>query len=137
IDDPDGYGGDENHSRRHFHQDHRDAKGGIAFLIDLRLRRLTVPDSLAPPDFCVQNIPDACPQGGGALSVKVEKFSVAHRARGSAATLEVTLVWGSAWRIAHGVYSRSLPNGSRLSCARHARGRKAVERQIKRLAGEA
>src|SRR2546429_6480842 len=30
-----------------------------------------------------------------------------------------------------------LPNGSRLSCGRHARGRKAVERQTKRLAGEA
>src|SRR3989442_13333943 len=30
-----------------------------------------------------------------------------------------------------------LPNGSRLSCGRSARWRKAVERQIKRLAGEA
>ena len=29
------------------------------------------------------------------------------------------------------------PNGSRLSCGRNARGRKAVEPQIKRLAGEA
>src|SRR5437899_6973420 len=29
------------------------------------------------------------------------------------------------------------PNGSRLSCGRNARGRKAVERQKKRLAGEA
>ena len=29
------------------------------------------------------------------------------------------------------------PNGSRLSCGRNARWRKAVERQIKRLAGEA
>src|SRR5437773_10401890 len=90
------------HSRRHFHQDHRDAKGGIAFLLDVRLRRLTIPDSLAPPDFRVQNIPGACPKGGGALSVKVEKFSVAHRARSRAATLEVTLVRGSVWRIAHG-----------------------------------
>src|SRR5438874_1441009 len=30
-----------------------------------------------------------------------------------------------------------LPNGSRLSCGRMVRRRKAVERQIKRLAGEA
>ena len=30
-----------------------------------------------------------------------------------------------------------LPNGSRLSCGRRVRRRKAVERQIKRLAGEA
>jgi len=30
-----------------------------------------------------------------------------------------------------------LSNGSRLSCGRHARGRKAVERQTERLAGEA
>src|SRR5437867_10914200 len=30
-----------------------------------------------------------------------------------------------------------LPNGSRLSCGRNARRRKAVERHIKRLAGEA
>src|SRR5207253_1006490 len=30
-----------------------------------------------------------------------------------------------------------LPNGSRLSCGRNARGRKEVERQTKRLAGEA
>ena len=30
-----------------------------------------------------------------------------------------------------------LPNGSRLSCGRRARGRKAVEAQITRLAGEA
>src|SRR5207244_8990737 len=30
-----------------------------------------------------------------------------------------------------------LPNGSRLSCGRNARGRKAVQRQIKRLVGEA
>jgi len=30
-----------------------------------------------------------------------------------------------------------LSNGSRLSCGRNARGRKAVERQIKRLASEA
>ena len=30
-----------------------------------------------------------------------------------------------------------LPNGSRLSCGRNPCGRKAVERQIKRLAGEA
>src|SRR5256885_7456890 len=30
-----------------------------------------------------------------------------------------------------------LPNGSRLSCGRRAPGRKAVEAQIKRLAGEA
>ena len=29
-----------------------------------------------------------------------------------------------------------LPNGSRLSCGRNAHGRKAVEEQIKRLAGE-
>ncbi len=29
------------------------------------------------------------------------------------------------------------PNGSRLSCGRSARGRKALERQTKRLAGEA
>src|SRR2546422_11429042 len=29
------------------------------------------------------------------------------------------------------------PNGSRLSCGRNGRGRKAVERQTKRLAGEA
>ena len=29
------------------------------------------------------------------------------------------------------------PNGSRLSCGRKARTRKAVERQIKRLVGEA
>src|SRR6266496_5840244 len=29
------------------------------------------------------------------------------------------------------------PNGSRLSCGRNARGRKVVEWQIKRLAGEA
>ncbi len=28
------------------------------------------------------------------------------------------------------------PNGSRLSCGRNADGRKAVERQIKRLASE-
>ncbi len=32
---------------------------------------------------------------------------------------------------------RMPPNGSRLSCGRNARRRKAVERQIKRLAGEA
>jgi len=31
----------------------------------------------------------------------------------------------------------ALPNGSRLSCGRNARGRKAAERQTKRLAGEA
>ena len=31
----------------------------------------------------------------------------------------------------------ALPNGSRLSCGRNARGRKAVERQRKRLAGAA
>jgi len=31
----------------------------------------------------------------------------------------------------------ALPNGSRLSCGRNAHGRKAVEPQIKRLAGEA
>ena len=30
-----------------------------------------------------------------------------------------------------------LPNGSRLSCGRNGRWRKAVERQTKRLAGEA
>jgi len=30
-----------------------------------------------------------------------------------------------------------LPNGSRLSCGRNARGRKVVEQQTKRLAGEA
>src|SRR5205823_22655 len=30
-----------------------------------------------------------------------------------------------------------LPNGSRLSCGRNVRGRKAVERQTKRLASEA
>jgi len=30
-----------------------------------------------------------------------------------------------------------LPNGSRLSCGRNARGRKAAERQKKSLAGEA
>src|SRR5438309_11806092 len=29
------------------------------------------------------------------------------------------------------------PNGSRLSCGRNTRGRKALERQTKRLAGEA
>ncbi len=29
------------------------------------------------------------------------------------------------------------PNGSRLSCGRNARGRKAVQRQTKRRAGEA
>src|SRR5881397_2082609 len=29
-----------------------------------------------------------------------------------------------------------LPNGSRLSCGRNARGRKAVQRQIERLASE-
>jgi len=30
-----------------------------------------------------------------------------------------------------------LPNGSRLSCGRSARGRKELERQTKRLASEA
>jgi len=30
----------------------------------------------------------------------------------------------------------ALPNGSRLNCGRNARGRKAVEPQTKRLAGE-
>ena len=33
-------------------------------------------------------------------------------------------------------YEPAAPNGSRLSCGRNARGRKAAERQIKRLAGE-
>src|SRR2546426_8612949 len=41
------------------------------------------------------------------------------------------------WRKdAYGV-GRAPPNGSRLSCGRNARGRKAVEWQTKRLAGEA
>jgi len=31
----------------------------------------------------------------------------------------------------------ALPNGSRLSCGRNAQWRKAAERQIKKLAGEA
>ncbi len=31
----------------------------------------------------------------------------------------------------------ALPNGSRLSCGRNPRGRKVVERQTKRLGGEA
>ena len=33
--------------------------------------------------------------------------------------------------------SSMLPNGSRLSCGRHARGRKEAERQTQRLASEA
>src|SRR2546425_8233933 len=41
----------------------------------------------------------------------------------------------------HGTQSnkdaRVMPNGSRLSCGRNARGRKAVEPQTKRLVGEA
>src|SRR5213596_903456 len=40
-------------------------------------------------------------------------------------------------RSALGATLVTLPNGSRLSCGRNARGRKAVERQTKRLAGEA
>ena len=39
--------------------------------------------------------------------------------------------------LGHGRVVTLLPNGSRLSCGRKARGRKAVERQTKRLAGEA
>ena len=35
------------------------------------------------------------------------------------------------------VEAKLRPNGSRLSCGRSARGRKAVERQTTRLAGEA
>src|SRR2546427_5520656 len=38
---------------------------------------------------------------------------------------------------AHRIYLEPPPNGSRLSCGRNARWRKAVEPQIKRLAGEA
>jgi len=40
-------------------------------------------------------------------------------------------------RSALGATLVTLPNGSRLSCGRHARGRKEVEAQRKRLAGEA
>jgi len=35
------------------------------------------------------------------------------------------------------VIEKGLPNGSRLSCGRNGHARKAVERQIKRLASEA
>src|SRR5207244_2064522 len=47
--------------------------------------------------------------------------------------------WYEGYDQAHGV-TRDCgmrPNGSRLSCGRNARGRKAAERQTKRLAGEA
>src|SRR5690349_16843739 len=36
----------------------------------------------------------------------------------------------------HGLASSMAPNGSRLSCGRSARWRKAVDRQTSRLAGE-
>jgi len=39
-----------------------------------------------------------------------------------------TILWASC---------RERPNGSRLSCGRNARGRKAVEPQIRGVAGEA
>jgi hypothetical protein len=46
------------------------------------------------------------------------------------------------WEVAVGrigwlISSMVQSNGSRLSCGRHARGRKELEQQIKRLVGEA
>jgi len=80
-----------------------------------------------------------CDQIGWAVELLVDRSGVA------AGTGRVSLRKEGLWKTndqnesddhAHSQF-RVLPNGSRLSCGRNARRRKAVERQMKRLASEA
>src|SRR6266705_3325106 len=82
----------------------------------------------------------------GVLALRRSKYMMSHLANGASVSTGKSSLASEPMGLRHSTIDLGLPesalacqppNGSRLSCGRKARGRKAVERQIKRLGGEA